>query len=113
MGMKAYITCIGPFSEEVRNCLSYDAEFYKGTKPGVAVITDKLHCNTNDQSRDLAEALGCDAWDFDTHHINPKNINWLSLYAMGDTAEWNDKVDIGRLDILVNAGFMLMFMPNG
>lgn len=108
MGMKAYITCIGPFSEEVRNCLSYDAEFYEGTKSGVAVITDKLHCNTNDQSKDLAEALGCDMWDFDTHHINPKDINWLSLYAMADT-----KVDVGRLDKLVEAGFMVMFIPNG
>lgn len=58
MGMSAYVLCIGEFSEKVRDCLLYDAGFYEDTKPGTVVIARKLHCNTTDQSRDLAQQTG-------------------------------------------------------
>lgn len=109
MGMNAYVLCVGAFSEKIKDCLLYGAEFYEDTKPGTIVVTHKLHCNTSEESRRLAEVLGCDAWDFNTHRVNKEEINWPALYDIG----WDEKVEVGRLDKLMEAGFLCIFMPNG
>lgn len=113
MGLNAYVLCIGNFSKEIDDCLFYGAEFYEDTEPGRTVITHKLHCNTNEQSNQLAEVLGCEVWDFNTHRINNQRINWPALYDISDTADWNEKAAISEFHRLLRVGFMCIYMPNG
>lgn len=112
MGTEAYILCIGGFSEGVKNCLSYDPEFYDDTKPGTSVITHRCQCNTSDQSRQLAEVLGCEVWDFNTHRIDSRKINWIALSLL-DTTDWDERKEVGKLNRLLEAKFICIYIPNG
>jgi len=113
MGLDANVLCIGRFNEEIVDCLSYDPEFYEGTAHGVIVATHLLNCNTSDQSRQLAAALGTEPWDFDTHCISRGNINWDELRELSECcAEW-DETDIERFKRLLNMMFICIYQPNG
>jgi len=112
MGLDADIICIGKFSKEIEDCLEYDCEFYKDTAPGTTVITHVFHCNTSDQSKWLAKALGGEAWDFNTHHINKDKVNWVALYEMMYT-EWDKELEVRKFARLLDAGFICIYQPNG
>ena len=38
MGMEAELLAIGPYSEDVKDCLDYDRVYYKSTREGTPVI---------------------------------------------------------------------------
>ena len=114
MGMNAYVLCVGKFSEEVKDCLLYDAEFYEDTKPGAAVVAHKFNCSTSEQSKELAKALGCEVWDFNTHLISEDKIDWPDMYSMTEYCEgWEEEHGVAKFIRLLKAGFTCVYMPNG
>ena len=114
MGMNAYVLCVGTFNEDIVASLDYVKEFYEDTKPGAVVTSHILRCATSDQSRQLAEVLGCEAWDFNTHNIAKTNVNWDELYDLAkNSLDWFEAEHVDSLKALLNAGFLCVYMPNG
>ena len=107
MGMNANIICIGKFDQEVANCLEYQQDYYEGTKIGTIVAAHLLYCQTTDESRLLAKALGCEVWDFNTHTVLEENIDWDALHK-----EYEER-QVDNFGALLNAGFICIYMPNG
>ena len=96
----------GPFATDLEDVLQYELTHYDTVKPGQPVVVELLECETNDISRDLAEALGGDLWDFATHHIEFDKVDWDMLGEMNKPhAEW--------LAELLTRGFTLLICPNG
>lgn len=113
MGLDANVTCLGKFGEEIVDCLPYGQEFYDGLISGAVVTTQLLNCNTSDQSRQLAIALGTEPWDFGTHCIDKDKVDWYALDELSDScAEW-DEWDVEKLRRLLDAGFICVYQPNG
>ena len=114
MGMNACVLCVGTFSESIVASLDYGEEFYEDIKPGTIVTSHILRCATSDQSRQLAEALGCEVWDFNTHYITKDNINWSGLHDLAkDSLDWFETEHIDSLKAMLNAGFICIYQPNG
>jgi hypothetical protein len=113
MGLDANIMCIGRFDKEIVDCLPYGPEFYEGMILGMIVTTQLLNCNTSDQSRQLAAALGTEPWDFNTHCISKDNVDWDALDELSEIcAEW-DKIDVEKLRRLLDSNFICIYQPNG
>ena len=70
MGMDACVLAVGPFGDKVRDMLDYPEDYYEDVKDGAIVTKHLFTCNTTDQSKQLAAALGIDAWNFNTHNIS-------------------------------------------
>lgn len=107
MGMDAEVIAIGPYSEAVADFLSYPAESYAATRPGMTIV-DKVFCvesGSNGQSRELARLLGAEAWDFNTHEIDPSKADLAGLAREFDGVE--------RFVRLTAAGFRFYYLPNG
>ncbi len=117
MGMNAKVFGIGPFSDDIKDCLSYPDKSYKRTESGRLVTTSLFHCETNSKSRDLAELLEIDVWDFNAHHLNALAIakKWDEMTEV-DLHEiyecWGDE-DADNFIRLAKAGFTLIYMPEG
>ena len=114
MGLDACIMCIGPFKKELIEYLDYPEDYYLGTEKGAVVTTTLFTCNTSDQSRQLANAFGFEAWDFNNHHIKSvEQADFEALYELEERcAEW-DMSDFETLRILLENGFFALYMPNG
>lgn len=115
MGMNSKVFGIGPFSDEIKDCLSYSEEQYEGTESGRLVTTSLLHCTTNPQSRALAELLGVELWDFNTHHLNAVAIakKWEEVSPASLDESWWAEEDVDQFISLARAGFTLIYMPEG
>lgn len=111
MRMDSYILCIGQFKQAVVNALDYDASAYEDVIEGTLVVTTLCNCNTEGQSRQLAED---DPWDFNNHCISTRreHIDWQALYNMTEYAEWDDE-DLDDLNALLENGFLCLYQPNG
>lgn len=119
MGMDADIICIGPFSRDILDCLNYDAEDCKGIEEGRLVSITICHCNTTDQSHELARCFkNLDPQDFNTHHITEDRVQWISLSMMYFDADGcrlhtsKHPLQWQRLEILLNRGFTCIYQPN-
>ncbi len=118
MGTEAYVLCIGRFDESIKDNLAYPADFYDDTNKDAIVTSVLMQCNTADQSAELAEALGVEVWDFNTHQLRPDldahKIQWNELMRMGDSGrfEWNAR-NVRSLKSLLDTGFLCIYQPNG
>ena len=113
MGTDANIICVGCFQSDLEDMLDYDADFYTDTDEGSIITATLLNCNTSGQSAELAEALGMETWDFNTHQLKKEKINWDALLELSEgCAEW-DKHDVENLRTLLEHKFICMFQPNG
>lgn len=113
MGMDANVIGAGPFSQDVVDILDYPAEYYKDTKEGTIVLVSIFLANTTDQSYELARALGVEAWDFNTHKIDPAKIDRDALveFACGSV-----ELSVSHVDAffkLIEKGFIFIYRPNG
>jgi hypothetical protein len=113
MGMDADVIAIGPFSQDIIDMLDYPAEYYDKTKPGATVITTVFSATSTDLSYQLARAMGVDAWDFNTHKIDPKNVDMEDLEEFVDCAVEHGMEDITTFIKLVGKGFTFFYRPNG
>jgi hypothetical protein len=114
MGMNACVLCVGIFNKGIAESLEYMSDLYEDTIPGTLVVSHLLHCNTSEQSKLLAEALGCEPWNFNTHRINKEKVNWPKLYKLAKHNEdWEEREHVDSFWALLKAGFLCIFMPNG
>jgi len=113
MSLRADVICIGQFSKDIISYLDYDKEAYETMQDGLACISTFFNCNTADQSRRLAEALGADYSDFSTHHVNKDKVNWDALTEMcveeleagGESVQWFRY-------LLEEKNFVCIYQPN-
>ena len=113
MGLDADVICVGVFSKDIAAQLDYDDEAYENVEEGRVVVTDFFSCNTGSQSFELANALGVDAYDFNTHAI-PKNrdIDWAALSLMCEkNGEWDYGIEGFKL-LLKEKNFLCVYRPN-
>lgn len=116
MGMCAGIFAIGPYSQNVANCLPYPAEFYKDTRPGVTVITYLFGITEGSAtSRAFAAAVGItDPWDFNQHSIDKTRVDWNEVHRVLDGLSGGAYTkDLERFRALFDNGFEFHFEPNG
>jgi len=113
MGLDAELLLLGPFSEEVKSFLDYPPEYYDDTNDDTVVTRSMFSCVTTDQSYELAEIVGCEAWNFNTHIVRKENVD---IPALTEFVERNaDSVfkDIKTFMFLLDKGFTCIYMPNG
>jgi hypothetical protein len=109
MGLDSFVLGFGPFHEDVIDCLDYSEDFYDGTKEGTVVFTTFFQCNTSSQSRELAEELGCEVWDFNTHELDPCKINSKTQRLQ----ELFSAEEVHQFLRCMSKGFRFFFQPNG
>jgi hypothetical protein len=110
MGMNAELLAIGEFQENIADSLDYDKSYYKNLLYGDKVITTVFKCNTSEQSIELAEILGFDAWDFREHFVKSyliKKIKFEDLFMYFDEGE------IAKFERLIQHGFTFIYRPQG
>ena len=88
--------------------MEYPQEYYRNTREGVPVLRVLFHVyNGTNVSFEMASCLGVQAWDFNTHHLNPRVADIDKLRQMFDRTE------VDAFLALRDAGFQFYFMPNG
>jgi len=108
MSMEAEVIAIGPFSLNVAGFMEYPQERYRETRDGVPVLRVLFHAYSGTNvSREMASCLGVQAWDFNTHHLNPSVADIDKLRLMFDATEVNAFLALRA------AGFQFYFKPNG
>lgn len=114
MGMEAEVIGIGLFKKELADSLDYPSDFYDETNEGSLVTASFFHCRTSDSSRRLAGALGMETWDFNAHRITSLDkIDWKLLYELAEGYCWVEEKDFEGFKKCFEAGFTLMYIPNG
>jgi hypothetical protein len=112
MGYDANVICIGPFQKSIAKHLDYSEDEYDSVEEGTIVIATLFNCNTTDQSLNLADCLGCDPCDFNTHQIKASKVKWGELLELtSECAEMSEK-DVEGLGDLFNNLFICLYQPN-
>jgi hypothetical protein len=114
--MNAVVLVLGPFRPSLVPLLTHPPEHYRGVREG-AVILERL-CEPavgSSTSRALAEALGVEPWDFNSHPLDPYAVDLARLadavgaYVRDEPAE----AVVRRFVALRDAGFQFHFRPEG
>lgn len=112
MGMDAQLMAFGPYKREMAGMLEYSADYYKDVKAGETVIVTVCTCPTTTQSKELADALGVDAWALGKHFF-PK----LTEHQIRCVASFIDEMENTRFandfEYLAEHGFSFFYMPRG
>ena len=113
MGLDADVICVGIFSKDIAAHLDYEDEAYENVEEGRVVVTDFFGCNTSSQSVELADALGVDANDFNTHAIpKDRDIDWDALSLMCEkNGAWDYGIEGFKL-LLKEKNFLCVYRPN-
>jgi hypothetical protein len=113
MSMSANVVGFGKYSRIIADYLDYPRDYYNNAMDGVELVVECLHCPTRDSSIRLAEALGVDPWNFNTHKIDPKRIDWDKLRGMSEDV-WNGDDTLDRFYKLATRGeFTFFYQPHG
>jgi len=106
MGLSSNVLAIGPFKENIIDCMYYDSKKYLNIFEGTIVVVPYLFsCNSSSDSFTLAKLLGVDVWNFNTHHIIFDKIDWklLKVFNIEDSK---------KIEKLLENNFNLFFLPN-
>lgn len=106
MGMAAEVMAIGRFSDAIQRGLSGDVAMQDGVEV-VESLFGATGIRGSSASRELAAALGVEAWNFNTHHFDPANVDMAALTALVGVDE------VSRFDLFQLHGFEFFFVPNG
>jgi hypothetical protein len=101
------VLAIGPFTPEIADHLDYPADFYKNTRQGVTVITLVFEALTSQQSYELAECFGVEAFDFNRHRLDPR------LAAVDRLRQIFGPEPVAQFLALRERGFDFYYRPNG
>ena len=113
MGLEAGLLFIGPFSKDVVEHLDYPPDYYDDTNDCAIVTRSMFGCVTNDMSHELAKAVGCEAWDFNTHVIIEEKVDFELLSEFIEDNGLFDFEDLSELKLLFDKGFICIYLPNG
>lgn len=112
MSMDADVIGIGPFSQDIIDLLDYPAEYYDNVKHGAIIVVTVFRAPSTESSYLLASALGVDAWDFNTHKIDPKNVKMQELEEFVGGATTHSLEDVTRFIKFVGKGFTFFYCLN-
>jgi len=110
MGMDANVICIGPFGQNVADCLDYPKDNYEEMEEGMPVTVETLNCSSSSTSAELADALGLDPYDFRTHVVNKDNVDWEKMFDIVNM-EWDEDV-LKKFRTLIENNFICIYRPN-
>lgn len=114
MSTSAYILAIGPFSNEIKDCLYYPSDYYDMVPDG-ATVTSRFFCTeTKDSSNSVARYFGLESVaDFARLEITTdiKQINEIKYIR---DLEFYEDIDdeISKMCRLHEKGFRFIFMPD-
>lgn len=107
MGLDSKLLAIGNFCESISDCMDYTEEHFTNIKKGYPIATIVFSCWTTSISRNLAEMLEIEVWDFSTHFIPNDKAKKLIL------DDFPEKESVRDFYKLVGAGFHFYFLPEG
>lgn len=110
MGMNAELLGIGRVTESVLDNLEYPAEYYKNNLYEIIITSVISPCVGSSQSREFAECLGINPWDFGEHYITNEEAKKIHTEYLFDVVSDEDLEDFM---VLRDAGFGFYFRPNG
>lgn len=129
MGMYAEVLAIGPFRAALVPYLRHPPERYRDTRDGAAIVEVVFSIQGSARSRDLAACFGADAWDFNSHALDPARIDFATLrelyaheWACGDHVRDGQRAEcascrrrdpVERYCAFRDAGHEFHFRPNG
>lgn len=114
MGMSAEVLAVGPFRRSLLPFLGHPAERYAATREGATLVESVFRTpEGSSRSRQLAECLGIDPWDFNTHAFNPWSVDLAALRELFAGALHGEAHPVDAFVGLREAGFEFFFLPNG
>lgn len=116
MGLESYVVAIGKFKDlKELGLLDYPDDFYDTVKDEEEILVNLFFQNTTSSSRDLAQLLGCEPFDFSTHKI--KSVNQLdypySTHWLGDDKTEEFKDIFKKVSEALKCDITIWFIPNG
>jgi hypothetical protein len=75
---------VGEFRPELARYLEYPDTFYAQTRPGARLVVNVLTLFDPGQVQEMADCLGVDPFDFNTHVIEPARVRLELLRAAFD-----------------------------
>lgn len=111
MGMYGEVLGIGPFRRELVPYLQQPFEWHESTREGsVIVVRVFASPEGSTRSRELAHCVGAEAWDFNTHALDPWRVD---VEAVRRFLYPDEEHQLKCFLELRDAGFEFYFMPNG
>ncbi|RKH89779.1 hypothetical protein D7Y21_09285 [Corallococcus sp. AB045] len=111
MGMYGEVLGIGPFHRELVPFLQQPEAWHWDTREGAIIVVPVFSApEGSSRSRALAECLGADPWDFNTHALDPWRADVDALKQFEQPGEAHRLECFLRLR---DAGFSFYFQPNG
>ncbi|NNB89226.1 hypothetical protein D7X99_05875 [Corallococcus sp. AB032C] len=111
MGMYGEVLGIGPFRRELVPFLQQPAAWHRNTRDGaIIVVSVFLAPEGSSRSRELAGCMGAEAWDFNTHALDPWRVDVEAVRRFLYPGEEHRLECFLRLR---DAGFEFFFQPNG
>lgn len=71
-----------------------------------------LQCQTSNISERLAEVLGVEPWDFNTHEIKEDKVDWEGLKELVKEM-FCEEDEVEKLRTLLQNDFICIYCPNG
>ncbi|RYZ41914.1 MAG: hypothetical protein EOO71_10050 [Myxococcaceae bacterium] len=111
MGMYGEVLAIGAFRRELLPFLQQPETWHDTTREGAVIVVPVfLAPEGSSRSRELAHGLGAEAWDFNTHALDPWRAD---LGALRRFHEHGGQHPVECFLRLREAGFEFFFLPNG
>lgn len=113
----AFLLAIGPYHNNVNDCLDYPSHYYTDMTIGDIVTSRVFICESEDKSRGIANLLGMSYnWSFGEHHINNFQARKLleeNICQDISTAYPEFEEDAEIFERLIRYGFDFQWMPGG
>lgn len=111
MGMSGEVVGIGPFRRELVPYLQQPEAWHQGTREGSVIVVPVFSApEGSTRSRELAGCMGAEAWDFNTHAIDPSRVD---VEALRRFLAYEGEHPLECFLRLRDAGFEFFFQPNG
>ncbi|MBN8228486.1 hypothetical protein JYK02_13325 [Corallococcus macrosporus] len=102
---------IGPFRRELVPFLQQPETWHQGTRDGAIIVVPVfLATEGSSRSRELARCMGAEAWDFNTHALDPWRADVDALRRFLSPGEEHKLECFLKLR---DASFDFFFQPNG
>jgi len=110
MGLSAVLIGFGVIDESIRDHLDYDKSYYENVKNGTFISSYICMCGGSESSRDLANVLGFDPWNFGKHFIYNRDIK--KQVKMSDFKELFPE-ESKIFSKMAKLGWNFIYFPNG
>lgn len=111
MSTEARILIIGKYKDMPKYHLNYPVKFYDNVDDDTIVIGQVGEAVTKSQASNLAMLVGCNLYDFNTHHITRETLPDMITHRIG---EWDDEDDsvYHIVDQALEKNLLVIFDPD-